>query len=67
MLADGLDAALLGVDCSAGRAVYSCRKVIELLQERDGMTREEALEFAYFNIFTSYVGELTPVWVEDDF
>jgi hypothetical protein len=31
---------------------------------RDGMTQEEAYEFLDFNVVGSYVGDLTPIFVE---
>jgi hypothetical protein len=33
--------------------------------ERDGMSYEDATEFFEFNIAGSYVGEATPIWVDD--
>ena len=62
--ADGLDEAIVGFDSVGWRVVYSRGKVLELLQERDGMTYEEALDYAEFNIFNAYIGERTPVWAE---
>jgi hypothetical protein len=38
-------------------------EVIEVLQERDEMTYDEALEYFEFNIAGAYVGEQTPVFV----
>lgn len=65
--ADGLDGAVLGVDVNSMRLVYSEERIIEILQERDGMTQEEALEFYEFNIKTAYVGELTPIYIKTFF
>jgi predicted lipid-binding transport protein (Tim44 family) len=47
--------------------VYSRTKVIDIFIERDGMTAEEAEEFAEYNTFAAMVGEKTPLWVEDFF
>jgi len=63
--ADGLDEAIIGFDPIGWRVVYSRGKVIEILQSRDGMTEEEALEFAEYNTFNTYIGDNTPIWVED--
>ena len=71
--ADGLDEAVIGY--SGDRLVYSKKKCIEILsqefepdEEDDGQTADEmALDHYYFNIAGSYVGELTPIFVEDDF
>ena len=62
--ADGLDGAILGVDPSSSRVVYSQAKVIEELISQ-GMDREEAMEYYYFNIEGAYMGEKTPIWVDD--
>ena len=65
LFADGLDEAIIGFDPNFWRVVYSRNKVIKLFQDRDGMTEEEAVEFAEYNTFSAFVGEKTPVWVED--
>jgi hypothetical protein len=66
LLADGLDAALVGVGSRCSKpdvAVYDVEQVVEILMRRDGMTEEEAWEFFGFNIEGAWVGEQTPVWV----
>lgn len=65
LMADGLDAAIIGIDELSMRLVYSKSKVIELLVS-EGMTEEDALDHFSFNIQGSYVGEKTPIWVIDD-
>lgn len=62
LFADGLDDAIIGVDHKL-RVVYDIDTIIEILMKRDGMTDEEAMEFAEFNIFDAYVGEKTPIYV----
>ncbi len=65
---DGHDAAILGLArrCSSvGVLVYSVKKIIETLMKRDGMSREEAIEFYEFNIVGSYVGNGTPFFLDD--
>jgi len=67
LLADGLDAAFLGVGRRCGQkdvAVYSIPKAIEVLRTRDGMTEAEAEEFLEFNSIGAWVGDETPVWLE---
>ena len=64
--ADGLDAAIIGVGARCGQpdiVAYDVEKVIEILVTRDGMTREEALDFYELNIAGAWVGEQTPLWV----
>jgi hypothetical protein len=62
--ADGLDDGIIGIEESSMRLVYSKSKVIEILMNED-MTEEDALEHYYYNIVGAYVGEKTPIFVED--
>lgn len=67
--ADGLDEACVGwTDSWNGnerniRLVYDIAKVINILQERDGMEYEEAVEFFDFNIAGAYLGKGTPIFI----
>lgn len=66
-VAEGLDDALIGFSRRINEpmlAVYSAEKVIEVLMERDGMSAEEAEEFAEFNIFGAWIGQTTPIFVK---
>jgi hypothetical protein len=67
LLADGFEEALIGYGTrfSYGVAVYSTSKCLDILMKRDGMTHEEAMEFFTFNVTGAYVGENTPVFLED--
>lgn len=64
--ADGFDDAIIGIDEHSMRLIYSGSKCIEILI-KNGQTREEAMEYFYFNVSGSFVGEKTPIWCEDDF
>ncbi len=66
LIADGFDDAIIGVELNTMRLVYSVRKCIELLFEGESMNLEEALEYFHYNVSGSYVGEKTPIWVDDD-
>tara|TARA_R110000803_G_scaffold15817_1_gene43542 strand:- start:405 stop:656 length:252 start_codon:yes stop_codon:yes gene_type:complete len=63
--ADGFDDAVIGIDTHM-RLVYSIPKSIEILV-KDDMTMEGAMDHFYYNVSGSYVGEKTPIWVEDNF
>ena len=69
--ADGFDDAIVGVyydkTTSVYRLVYSNLKCVEILMIRDGMSQDEAIEYFDFNVEGAYVGEKTPIWVEDMF
>ena len=62
--ADGFDEAVIGIDESSMRLIYSMSKCIEILM-RD-MSEEDALEYYYYyNMSGAYVGEGTPIWCVD--
>ena len=63
--ADGFDEAIIGVDETTMRLIYSVKKCIEILM-RD-MSEEDAIEHFSFNISGGYVGEKTPIWCSDNF
>jgi len=63
MVADGLDAAIIGT-ATDGRVIYSLELAVGVLVDRDGMNDEEAREYLMFNLVGAYVGPGTPVWVE---
>jgi len=67
LLADGLESAFMGI----GRqfhypiAIYSYRKTIKILMKQ-GMDREDAEEYFQFNIAGAFVGDQTPVFLQDE-
>lgn len=66
LFADGLEPAFvgLGYQFTTPVTVYSRTKVLQIYQ-RDGMTYEEAVEYFDFNVAGAYVGEQTPVFLDD--
>lgn len=66
LVADGFDSAIIGIDESSMRLIYSVSKCIEILIN-ESMTEEEAREYFSFNVSGSYVGEKTPIWCNDEF
>jgi hypothetical protein len=64
--ADGMDDAIIGVDETSMRLIYSVKKCLKLLMKQ-GMKYEEALEYFDFNVSGAYVGEKTPIWCQDNF
>tara|TARA_R110001599_G_scaffold97429_1_gene251277 strand:- start:64 stop:306 length:243 start_codon:yes stop_codon:yes gene_type:complete len=63
--ADGFDDAIIGLDNSNMRLIYSKSICIEILMS-DGMTEEDALEYFEFNVSSAWVGDMTPIWCLDD-
>jgi hypothetical protein len=66
---DGFDGAILGVSDNFREpvVVYSRVKCIEILILEHEMDYMEAVEYFDFNVAGAYVGEQTPIIVNDDF
>ena len=66
MLADGFDDAILGMCIQFGAepiVAYDYEKCLNILMDRDGMNRTDAIDFMEFNVIGSYVGLHTPVFI----
>jgi hypothetical protein len=63
--ADGFEDAFIGYGIQFNRAiaVYDSEKCIQILIDRDGMSREEAIEYMDMNVTGAYVGEYTPIFL----
>ena len=61
----GLEDAIIGIveDFSGARILYSKEKIIQILQERDSMTEEEAEEYYGFNILGLHAGDQNAVFL----
>jgi hypothetical protein len=61
------DEAILGVvnRINTTAVCYSESKIIEILMKEDGMDYDEAVEYYQFNILGSWLGEHTPVYLEE--
>jgi hypothetical protein len=68
--ADGFEECVIGVayekTTGVHRLVYSRAKCIAVLVARDGMSFEEASEYFDYNVEGAYMGEKTPIWVDDE-
>jgi hypothetical protein len=65
LLADGFDAALIGVGRRCGQpalAVYSYAKAIDVLIEQ-GLSYEDAVEHMEFNVVGGWLGPHTPLFL----
>ena len=63
----GFDDALIGVVSdfnSEIRLAYSTKLCLDILMKQS-MSYEEALEYFSYNVQGAYVGEKTPIWVDD--
>lgn len=63
LFADGFDEAIIGIDSKSDRVIYSILKCIEILKK--DMNELDAIEYFYYNVEGSYVGEKTPIWCDD--
>ena len=66
MFADGLEEAFIGIGYQfhSPVALYSKNKAIQCLIDQ-GMDEEQAHEYFDYNIAGSYVGDNTPIFLED--
>ena len=53
----------VGRRCGFEYAIYDEEKCWEILGERDGMSREEAVDFFEYNTIGAWVGDDTPIFV----
>jgi len=64
LTADGFDDAVIGIVYGVQpKAVYSVRKIVDILME--DMSYDDAVEHFEYNIAGSYVGERTPLYIYD--
>lgn len=72
---DGFDDAIIGIEYHSDRLVYSMRKMIEIELEATEWDEEdrdpeddpwtEVYDHLSFNVWGAYVGEDTPIYVND--
>ena len=66
MMAGGFDDAILGMCIQFGDepvVAYDYEKCLNVLIERDGMSRTDSIDFLEFNVIGAYVGLNTPVFI----
>ena len=56
LFADGFDDAIIGFEPNMYKVVYS---------RREDMSEEDAIDYLEYNTFNAYVGDNTPLWVDD--
>jgi hypothetical protein len=67
LIADGFNDAIIGIDESSMRVIYSVKKCIEILCLDNDMDVDDAIEHFEYNVRGSYIGERTPIWCDDNF
>jgi hypothetical protein len=63
IVADGFDDAVIGVDVTTMKLIYSVEKCINILMEN--MSFVDAMEYFTFNVGGANIGEGTPIWCWD--
>jgi len=66
LLADGFEEALIGICYRAGQPAVACYdydNCIQILIGK-GMTNDEAMEYFEYNVLGAWVGDSTPVFIE---
>ena len=61
---DGLDSAILGMDTEYQRVIYSKSKMIDVLIQ-DGLTELDEVEWLEYNVWNTYIGEHTPIFLHE--
>jgi|Laugrespbdmm15dd_1035085.scaffolds.fasta_scaffold21354_2 hypothetical protein len=59
---NGFDSAILGIT-DDGVIVYSKELMVDIVRKVDGVTDEDAWEYLEYNTFCAYVGDLSPIYV----
>jgi len=67
VLAEGFDNAIVGIQEDTGIVFYSREKVIQILINELELEMIDAIDYAEFNVFNTYVGEKTPIFLHDFF
>jgi len=67
VLAEGFDNAIIGIQEDTGIVFYSREKVIQILINELELEMIDAIDYAEFNVFNTYVGEKTPIFLHDFF
>ena len=68
LFAEEFDNCIIGVayDFVNLRVVYSIPKMVETLFQDAGMPCDEAMEYLEFNTLHAWVGDQTPIYVEEE-
>jgi hypothetical protein len=64
---DGFEEAVIGIEEYSMKLVFSVKKCIEILIDKEEMTLEDAVDHFDFNVKGGYIGEKTPIWCDDYF
>jgi len=63
LIPSGYETAVIGVDETNNRLVISKDLCVEIYLNENKSDIDEAIEFLEFNLFNSYLGEHTPIFI----
>jgi hypothetical protein len=66
VILDGLDDAIIGIVEEFGngpRILYSKNRILDILEEKDGMSPFDAVEFYEYNILGLFAGDQNPIFL----
>jgi len=68
MLVDGLEGAFIGIgrQLTYPVAIYSYKKAIKILMRKLGTDKDEAEEYFFSEISDAFIGDNTPVFLQDE-
>jgi hypothetical protein len=64
VVAEGFDEAVVGYDPRNERLIYDRNRMVEILMKEENMNQDEAWEFLEYNVFDTYMGNETPVFID---
>ena len=64
MKPDGFDKAIIGYEPYSQRLVYDRDEMIMIAVEDMEMDYQDAIEYLEYNVWGSYVGEQTPIYIK---
>jgi len=64
VVAEGFDEAVVGYDPRNERLIYDRNRMVEILMKEEKMNQDEAWEYLEYNVFDTYMGTETPVFID---
>lgn len=71
LIANGYNEAIIGIVDRYSNAIktpvlaYSISRMLDIIVNRDGMDYDDALEYLEFNVLDAWMGDGTPIYVND--
>jgi hypothetical protein len=62
--ADGFDDCVIGFEPNSMKLIYNIDKMVKTLMNKDKMSKNTATEYLEFNVFSAYMGENTPIYIQ---